>query len=33
MRNWQLDLYIGLSGVTPLAVLWLSYWAISGYSS
>jgi len=32
MRSYQLDLYIGLSGVTPLAVLWLSYWALGGYS-
>lgn len=31
MRNWQLDLYIGLAGVTPLAILWLSVWQMGGF--
>lgn len=32
MRDWQLDLYIASAGLTPLATLWLSYWALGGCS-
>lgn len=31
MRDWQIDLYIGLCGLTPFAILALTIWEIGGY--
>jgi hypothetical protein len=30
-RTWELDLYIGLCGLTPFALLGLEWWALAGY--
>lgn len=31
-RDWQLDLYMGLFGLTPVAVLYLTLWSIGGFA-